>query len=346
MRVHQLLLCIALSNGLVTVGAEEWNAPMRHIPVPLGASPELQSVIASADPAAVESIPETLDLSSDQIREMVQAHTANLLAKNPELIISRDVKIEQSSIGGVNVYHISPNEISDENEGRLFIFTHGGAYVYGPGEAGLDEPMLLAARLGIEVLSIDYRMPPDHPYPAAVDDVISVYRELIENYPADSLAFGGSSAGGGILLSSVQRFRELGLPMPGALFAGTPWADLSNVGDSLHINHGIDQVLLAYSLLEPAAKAYANGIELTDKRISPVYGDFEGFPPTIIVSGTRDLFLSHAVRVHRKLRDAGVPADLHVYEGISHATYMKNPELPESINMYDEIQRFISEHVN
>lgn len=346
---RQTIIVVVISLSLlvslpVLSGETAWQAPTRNIPVPDHVSEALQKVIRNTKSPA--SIPAKLELTEKELRVMIKQHTENLLSKNPELIKLREVKIKQESIAGVNGYWVMPKTVKAENKDKLFVFIHGGAYIFGPGEAGLDEPMLLAERLGIKVYSIDYRMPPDHPYPAAVDDVIAVYKKLIESYHPKIIAMGGSSSGGGLLLSSVQQFQTMELPMPAALFVGTPWADLSNIGDSYAINHGVDQVLLSYSMLEPAAKAYANGMRLTDKRISPIYGEFKNFPPTMIVSGTRDLFLSNAVRVHRKLRSENVDADLHIYEGMSHATYLKAPQVPEVEDMYKELQRFLNQTIN
>ncbi len=130
--------------------------------------------------------------------------------------------------------------------------------------------------------------------------------------------------------------------MPGALFAGTPWADLTKTGDSYFTNEGVDNILVTYEgILEGSAKLYAGDHALTDPLISPVYGDFKGFPPTYLVSGTRDMFLSNTVRVHRKLRTAGVEADLNVYESLSHGEYLAVIESPESQQVFAELGEFL-----
>ncbi len=159
------------------------------------------------------------------------------------------------------------------------------------------------------------------------------------------MALGGTSAGGGLTLASIHRFKELGLELPGALWAGTPWTDLTKTGDSHFTNEGIDRALVTYDgLLEGAAKLYANGHDLKSPLISPVYGDFEAFPPTYLVTGTRDLFLSDVVRVHRKMRVAGVIAELNVYEGVSHAEYLfaGSPELQQA---FAELAAFLMRHL-
>ena len=161
-----------------------------------------------------------------------------------------------------------------------------------------------------------------------------------------ALALGGTSAGGGLTLAAVHRFLALGLDVPGALYAGTPWADLTKTSDTLFTNEAVDRVLLTYDgLLRAAAELYADGHDLKDPLLSPVYGDFAGFPPTYLVTGTRDMLLSDTARTHRKLRAAGAVADLNVYEGVSHADYLLVPDSPESKEVYAELNAFLLRHL-
>ena len=149
-----------------------------------------------------------------------------------------------------------------------------------------------------QVIAIDYRMPPARPFPAAVDDAVAVYRHVLGNRPARSIALGGTSAGGGLTLATVRQLIELGVDVPGAIYLGTPWADLTDTSDTLHTNEAIDRVLLNYDgWLSAAARLYAGDHELTHRLISPVYGEFDGFPPTYLISGTRDMPLSGIVKL-------------------------------------------------
>jgi acetyl esterase/lipase len=256
------------------------------------------------------------------------------------------IVIEKSNISGVAVAWLGPSKITPENANRLFIHVHGGAYVSQAGDAAFYEGIMIASRLGIPVLSIDYRMPPDHPFPAAVDDVVAVYSHLLKSRAPKAMMIGGTSSGGGLALASVHKFRQKNLPAPAGVFAGTAWADLTKTGDTLYTNEGLDRILITYDgLLKAAAKLYAGGHDMKDPLISPVYGDFKGFPPVILVTGTRDLFLSDVVRTHRKLRAAGVAAELHVYEGMSHADYAIVANSPESLDMYRELGNFVSRHL-
>jgi acetyl esterase/lipase len=160
------------------------------------------------------------------------------------------------------------------------------------------------------------------------------------------MAMGGSSAGGGITLSAIQQLIAGGVETPAALFIGTPGADLSGAGDSFQTNMGVDRHIPTFEgFIEAAVRLYAGEYDLMAPAISPIYGDFEGFPPTLVVSGTRDLFLSNSVRTHAKLRQAGAEADLLVYEGMAHADYMHVPTAPESLHFADELNRFLARHL-
>jgi acetyl esterase/lipase len=204
----------------------------------------------------------------------------------------------------------------------------------------------MAAFGGYKVIAIDYRMPPDFPYPAAMDDAMAVWREAVKMQNPRNMAIFGTSTGGGMTLAMILRAKQEGLPLPAAIAPGTPWADLTETGDTYKTNEWVDNVLVSYhGYLRRAAELYANGHDLKDPQLSPIYGDFSGFPPAILTSGTRDLFLSLTVLTHRKLRRAGVEAELQVFEGMSHAQYNFDPLMPESKEVFTEIARFFDKHL-
>ena len=195
------------------------------------------------------------------------------------------------------------------------------------------------------VVYADYRLAPDFPYPAAIDDAVSVYRGLLETTPAERIGVFGTSTGGAMTLILTLRARAEGLPLPAAIAPGTPWTDLTKTGDSYFVNEGVDNVLISYDgWLSEAARVYAGGHDLKDPMLSPVYGDVSNFPPTLLTSGTRDLFLSNTVRMHLKLRQAGVPADLIVFEGLSHAQYHM-ALMPEATFHFTELGRFFGRNL-
>jgi monoterpene epsilon-lactone hydrolase len=156
----------------------------------------------------------------------------------------------------------------------------------------------------------------------------------------------GSSAGGSLVFVTLLRAKAEGLPMPGAVATGSPTVDLSGAGDSLATHAGIDNVLGTHEGFVAATVAlYAAGRDLRDPLLSPVYGEVEGFPPAILTSGTRDLYLSNTVRMHRKLRAAGVEAVLQVWEAQSHVQYLADPDAPETREYHAEVVRFLDRHL-
>ena len=341
------IVTIATSAQTKGRGADKaWLVKERTLPVPLAASDALRKVLLNAPVPDVAAIRQNVPKTEAEWIEVIAARNADL-AKDAEKFAKQvSVAVKREEIEGVLVRYVVPASVALEHQNHLFIHLHGGAYVLNSGDASVFEAILIASRAKILVLSIDYRMPPKHPFPAAVNDVVKVYKHLLKKRPAKSMAMGGTSAGGGLALASTHKFIELGLDVPAALFAGTPWADLTKTGDSHFTNEGIDHALVTYDgLLAGAAKLYAGDHDMKNPLISPVYGDFEGFPPTYLVTGTRDLFLSDVARTHRKLRTAGVVADLNVYEGVSHGEYAFIIDSPESQQAYGELGAFLSKHL-
>lgn len=314
--------------------------PARAIPVPDTVSPQMRKLMAPPPS------PRTAPRSADEWKALVSQAAHVEMTRIAELRRHFNVDVKPQTFAGVHCFVITPPTIPARNRGRLLVNVHGGGYVFGPGEAGTLEAITMAGFSQMKVISIDYRMPPDFPYPAAMDDAMAVWKAVVKlNNPA-SIGLFGTSTGGAMTLAMVQRAKAEGLPLPGAIAPGTPWSDLSKTGDTYFTNESIDNALGGYEpLLSAAAKLYANGLDLKDSRLSPVYGDFSGFPPTILTTGTRDLFLSNTVRVHRKLRQASVEAELEVYEGQSHAQYIPDPTAPETKEAFGEITRFFEEHL-
>jgi acetyl esterase/lipase len=184
-------------------------------------------------------------------------------------------------------------------------------------------------------------MPPDHPFPTGVDDGVTAYRRLLQERRPDEIILGGASAGGNLAAATTLKARDEGLPLPVACVLMTPCSDLTESGDTWNTNEGVDTVLRG-SLL-PCYELYAGGHDLRNPYVSPVYADLsQGFPPTILTSGTRDKLLSDTVRFHRALRAAGIDAELHVWEAFGHAGFLGRG--PESTEREREIKRFADEH--
>jgi monoterpene epsilon-lactone hydrolase len=246
----------------------------------------------------------------------------------------------------VEAFIVTPETIAPENQNRVLIHMHGGCYVLNGGEAGLPEAMLMAAFGRFKVISVDYRMPPEAYFPAALDDGMTVLKATLKNTDPQRIALLGTSAGGALVLEMALKAKQDGVPMPGAIASGTPMSDVTKAGDTFYTMELVDNVLVSRDgFCDSGAKVYANGRDMKDPLLSPVYGDMAGFPPTILTSGTRDLLLSNTVRVHRKLRQAGIEAALHVYEGQSHAHYLRDDSAPETKEVFAEIATFFDKHI-
>jgi epsilon-lactone hydrolase len=316
--------------------------PARTIPVPDTVSPQMQKLIAAPLSPTWNVIPKT----AKEWKEQVNAGAVAAMQTLPALRQKLAVKVEPLMVGGVKAHMVTPRNLPPENLNRLLIHVHGGCYVNGPGESGTTEAVLMAGFGHFKVIAVDYRMPPDHPYPAALDDAMSVWKAALKMADPKNMAIFGSSAGGGLTLSMVLRAKQDHLPLPAAIAPGTPMADLTNAGDSFRTNAMLDNVLVAPDAsCDKRAALYANGHDLKDPLLSPIYGDMHGFPPAILTTGTRDLLLSNTVRVHRKLRQAGVEASLQVYEGQSHGQYSRDVDAPETREAFEEIAHFLDRHL-
>lgn len=326
-------------DGAASPAHHPRRIPARFLPVPDTVSAVMQKIIA-VDPersASAISPPQTAQEWRTLVAEREKGSSVQIAALCERLGVS----IRRQIIGGVNCHILSPNAMSASNHNRVLLNLHGGGHVFWRGETGTVEAIYMAGLAGFKVIAVDYRMPPDFPFPAAMDDAMAVWKEVTTCTPASNIGLFGYSSGAAMVLSMVQRAKREGLASPAAIMAATPWSDLSMTGDSYFTNAGVDNGVVTYEgLLAAAAELYANGRNLKDPLLSPVYGDFMDFPPTFMVTGTRDLFLSNTIRVHRKLRQAGVEALLDVYEGQSHGPQYLNPDAPETIELFGDAARF------
>jgi monoterpene epsilon-lactone hydrolase len=281
-----------------------------------------------------------------EARAYANKQAAGVVPGIPGMLSRLHVTMTSTTMGGVHVSVLTPASIPAENAGKVLIHVHGGCYVLFPGESGTTEGIMMAGFAHYKVISVDYRMPPEAYFPAALDDAVAVYKEVLKTTPPKNVAFFGTSAGGALTLEMVLRARQDGLPMPGAIAPGTPMSDVTKTGDSFYTNEKVDNVLVSPNgFCHAATIVYAKGHDLSDPLLSPVYGDMHGFPPAILTTGTRDLLLSNTVRVHRKLLRSGVPAILEVFEGESHAQYQFDDTVPETREAFTEIGAFFGQNL-
>ncbi|MFM0739218.1 alpha/beta hydrolase [Paraburkholderia xenovorans] len=324
--------------------ADGVRVPARDIPFPRSISAEAQAALrrlVNADGVPLNALynpPEPDDF--DGWMRFKAAADAQYGAAVAQLAGQLRAAVETVQIDDATVHIATPTSaVADD---LIYVDLHGGGLVFGGGDVCRIGAQMQAEQLGLRCWGIDYRMPPEHPYPAALDDCIAVYRRLLQQYPARQIVIGGRSAGGNLAAAMLLRARDEGLPLPAALVLLSPEVDLTESGDSFVLNQLVD-VLLPKSLM-PNNLLYANGADLAHPYLSPLFGDFsKGFVPTFIQSGTRDLFLSNAVRLHRALRRADVPCELHVFEAMPHGGFMGAPEDRE---LRAEVARFVRAHLS
>jgi acetyl esterase/lipase len=318
-----------------TVEVTPVRLPARDVPPPATISPEAQAALSAG--AAAPGIPRAAADDLAAWRAAIEGSNAMWEPMAADWIAACAATVETQTIASVTCYVGTPASGASD---RVYLFLHGGAFIFGGGAFARAFAAQNADRMGLVTVSVDYRMAPDHPFPAAPEDCLAVYHELVTRYGADRIVVGGSSAGGNLAAVTVLMARDRGLPLPAGVVLLTPETDLTESGDSFRTNEGLD-VILKTALPECNA-LYAAGHDLTDPYLSPLFADFtRGYAPTLIQTGTRDLFLSNSALIHRKLRAAGVEAELHVWEAMPHGGFGFGGEVPENREIDEEVKRFI-----
>ena len=307
----------------------------RNRPIPSAISDQARTFFETAPPLKAWPI------TGETIDEVRRTERAGCAAHSEAARAALTRRVEETEIAGVPVEVVEPKGYDEERDSWGVLYFHGGAHVTGSPFEDLPITAGLAHRLGVRVFSTRYRLAPEHPFPAGLDDGVAVYRGLLESFDAGRLAVAGESAGGNLALAVVLRARDEGFALPAAAALLSPWCDITGTGDSTASLSGLDPTLDYRPHLEQAAAAYAGDRDHKDPLVSPVYADYRpGFPPTLITSGTRDLLLSDCARLSTAMRLAGVDARLHVWEGLWHV-FEWYPDIPEAELSLDEIAAFL-----
>ncbi len=311
-----------------------------HSPAPVGISPEAKQFLKENLPVEPyqDNPRKNIVTLRQETREACQPAIDQVLERFRPVIGS--VKI-----GGVRCLSISPEALEKTRGGARLLYFFGGGYLQGSPEEDLPITVTLSHRLNITVISPDYRLAPENPYPAAIEDGQSVYRELLGERDVRSILLAGESAGGNLALQLLLWIRENTLTMPKACALLSPWADLTNQGDSFDFNDGRDPTLLtAYARV--GAELFAGKWPVDHPGLSPLRGQYdESFPPMMVTSGTRDLLLSTCVRLVSRLRASGVQVDFRVWENMWHV-FEYYPQIPEADQSLAEICQFLARHCN
>ncbi|MCI9870434.1 alpha/beta hydrolase [Arthrobacter humicola] len=276
---------------------------------------------------------EPSDTTLDELRtaydEMLAAHPT------PE-----GVTIEEVDMGGIPGIVVTPETVEDN---RALFYIHGGAYIVGSpaGYHGLAGNF--AVRLNARVFLPHYRLAPEHPFPTPINDTVDAYRWLLEQgQDPKRLMVAGDSAGGAMTVTVMIKARNLGLPLPAAGVALSPWANLEHTGASMTNREGLDP-LNSKAVLDLLARSFLGGALPNDPDASPVFADVRGLPPILVTIGENELMLSDAVRLAGHLAENRVRVSLDVWPEMFHVWHMHQDRLPEGRKALDDAARFLLE---
>jgi acetyl esterase/lipase len=316
------------------------HVPARVIPVPKSISPEAQAFLSHSPPVGGEEALPALDDIAGWKAHAAKAD-ASVLAIQQGYRTLYPAEVATHQLAHCPLYEVTPESLAPENASRAILYIHGGGFFMGGGEAAILSAQSMAGQARCRTFSLDYRMPPEHRFPAAIEDGVDAWRWLIERYRPENMAVYGPSAGGNLAPALILKLRDLGLPLPAVCAVHSPASDLTESGDSYATNETIDIVLR--HRMPQLRGLYAGDHDLRDPLVSPAFADYSGgFPPTILTTGTRDLLLSSTVLLHRAMRRGGVEAELHVWEAMTHAPFFGSPEERE---LMDETIRFMLGHM-
>ena len=275
------------------------------------------------------------DIDVSELRRLLQ----ELTSAQP---LPADVTVTAAALGGVPTAEITLDGIEPRH---VVLYFHGGVYVLGDAFQAAGLAAQVGRRTRAKVISVDYRLAPEHPYPAAVDDALATYQALLlaGTDPAD-VAFAGESAGGGLAIATLVNARDHGLALPAAAFVMSPYADLTLAGATMDIKRAADP-LLSRENLQPRVLDYTAGHDPAVGLISPVFADLSGLPPLIIQAGTHEVLLDDAVRLARQAATADVEVTLDITSGVPHVFQAYYPILDEAAAALNRAGQLLSAHL-
>jgi epsilon-lactone hydrolase len=253
-----------------------------------------------------------------------------------------DITLTAAELGGVPTVEITVDGIEPRH---VVLYFHGGVYVMGDAALAADLASQVGRRVQARVISVDYRLAPEHPYPAAVDDALAAYEALLHNGVEPShIVFAGESAGGGLAVATLVNARDHGLPLPAATFAMSPYADLTLAGTTIETKRAADP-LLSREALQARIPDYTSGNDAALGLISPIFADLSGLPPLIIQGGSHEVLLDDAIRLARQAATADVEVTLDITPGVPHVFQAYHAILDEGAAALDRAARLLSSHL-
>ena len=245
-------------------------------------------------------------------------------------------------INGITTLWITPPQLKHKD--KVMIFIHGGGWIVNSRKAQLKFQADVASSLGVKLVSIEYRLAPEHPYPAALDDIVAAYTGIIKEYGAENAGLFGTSAGGGLTLATLLRLKADGLPLPGASAPLSPGADMTASGYSYRAVGLQDPILDPYGAYS-AMQGYVGRADPKDPLVSPVFGDYTGVTPLFLLCGTAEIVGSDAIRVAARARSQGAEVTLLISDGMWHVPIGNGSGVPELQLAYDEMIKFFRRHL-
>jgi epsilon-lactone hydrolase len=326
---------VAASQDGATFDADGTAHIARVVPMPSTVSPEAQKWLASLTQKS--SAPQTLEqrrAGTDEWRKRQSSEARRLYPVN----------LEESTTARVRTDILTPLDWPHANRERVLINLHGGGFNSDSGSLIEGVPICNLAK--IRVVSVYYRLAPENPFPVAVDDVVAVYKELLKTYKPHNIGIFGTSAGATLTAEVAARLARSGMPLPGALGLFSVHPDYTRPTDSqvLFALDGLPGRLEPRDPNRPPEDAYAGNTDRHDPVLSPLFADLKGWPPSLLVTSTRDLLLSDTAMFHRALLRAGVDAQLVVYEALPHA-FWYHYQLPETQEALGLMAKFFDERV-
>ena len=275
------------------------------------------------------------DSSVDEQRRALR----ELLSAQP---LPADVTVTEAALGGVPTAEITVDGIEPRH---VVLYFHGGVYVMGDAFLAADLASQVGRRTDARVLSVDYRLAPEHPYPAAVDDALAAYEALLDDGTAPSdMVLAGESAGGALVVATLVNARDRGLPLPAAAFAMSPYADLTLAGATMETKRDVDP-LMSRERLQARIPDYTAGQDPALGLISPIFADLSGLPPLIIQAGSHEVLLDDAVRLAQQAAAADVEVTLDITPGVPHVFQAYYPILDEAAAALDRAGQLLSTHL-
>lgn len=293
-------------------------------------SPELDQVIALVKNSQIDESQGATEGRRRSFEQMVDDFAIEIPAKYSRL-----------SAGGVTAEWVTAEGASDS---RVVLYFHGGGYIIGSPRT--HRPMLahLSLDSAARVLSLDYRLAPEHPFPAPVEDAVTAYRWLLgEGFDPARIALAGDSAGGGLTVAALVQIRYLGLPLPAAGVCVSPWVDMEGLGESMNTRASADPMVGKENLIV-SAKTYLGGADSRAPLAAPLYADLRNLPPLLIQVGDAEVLLDDSTRLAGIAREAGVEVQMDVWDDMIHVWHLFAPILPEGKQAISQAGEFIKKH--